>query len=212
MKNRFDRVRIRLEWVEKAVDTPVAAAKSVMSERADCPDVQDNRKSWKHRTKHHHDSDSSNSPDVDSSELEDSVSLEDSWHAHCHGQSSRSKRSMVTKGAICARTKSGRPPGLKPLKPAKPLYMEFLSYRYYWLEEFSLEMTLRDTSKVKDCVKRMQLSMRNQCFTGDDPILVLNFLARFVAEADVLGMSDAQAYLVLPYILRGVAEDDFISI
>lgn len=45
--------------------------------------------------------------------------------------------------------------------------------------------------KVKDCIKRMQLSMRNQYFTGDDPILVLDFLACFVTEADILGIIEA---------------------
>ncbi|PXF45319.1 hypothetical protein BWQ96_04909 [Gracilariopsis chorda] len=49
IEKRFDRVRIRLESVEKAVYTSAAAAvKPVVSERAVRPDVQANCKSWKH--------------------------------------------------------------------------------------------------------------------------------------------------------------------
>lgn len=36
---------------------------------------------------------------------------------------------------------------------------------------------------------------------------MLDFLACFVTEADILGMTEAQAYITLPYVLRGVAED-----
>lgn len=51
---------------------------------------------------------------------------------------------------------------------------------------------------MKDCIKRMKLTLRNQTFSGEDPILVLDFLARFVAEADILVMNEGQAYVTLP--------------
>lgn len=194
IENRFDRVQIRLESVENTLYTPAAAAKLVVSEPADRPDFQDNHRSWKYRRKPHIDSD-------------DSFFLDDSRHADCNGRSSRSKRSTATKGAFCALTKDRRHPGLKPLKPTNPRYRQLLSYRYYWLEDTSLERKPRDTSKVKGCIEWMQLSMRNQYFNVDDPILLLNFLAHFVAKANILGKSEAQAYLALPYFSRGAAKD-----
>lgn len=66
--------------------------------------------------------------------------------------------------------------------------------------------------KVKDCINWMQLSMRNQYFNAADPILVLESLTRFVAEADIFGMNEAQAYFSLLYFLRGGAEEQLISI
>ncbi|CAN8076685.1 unnamed protein product [Agarophyton chilense] len=58
----------------------------------------------------------------------------------------------------------------------------------------------------------MPLSLRNQLFSREDPILVLDFLARFVAEADILGKNEGQAYIALPYFLRGLAEDKYHSV
>lgn len=42
--------------------------------------------------------------------------------------------------------------------------------------------------------------------------MVLNFLARFVAEADILGISEGQAVVFLPFALRGLAGHQFNSI
>lgn len=58
----------------------------------------------------------------------------------------------------------------------------------------------------------MTLSMDNLCFTGEDPIMVLDFLFHFVTKANILGMNGRQAYLTLPSFLRGVAEDQYASV
>lgn len=42
-------------------------------------------------------------------------------------------------------------------------------------------------------------------FDGTDPILVFAFLYPFVAETDILGMSEAQAFKGLPHFLSGFA-------
>lgn len=42
--------------------------------------------------------------------------------------------------------------------------------------------------------------------------MILDFLARLLAEADILGMSEGQAFVALPYYSRGIAEDQFNSI
>lgn len=66
--------------------------------------------------------------------------------------------------------------------------------------------------QVKDSIKRMALSYCNQFFTREDPIFVLDFLAGFVAEANILGMNHGQAFVALPYFLRVISEDQFKSI
>lgn len=80
------------------------------------------------------------------------------------------------------------------------------------LGRFLFVPTPHGTGQVKDCIKQMALSYRNNFFTGEDPTLVLELLARFVAETDTLGMNEVQAFVVLPYFLRGIAEDQFTSI
>lgn len=47
---------------------------------------------------------------------------------------------------------------------------------------------------------------------GEDPILILNFITKYFQEAYVLGMSEAQAYISLPYFLSGFAEYKFNSV
>lgn len=51
----------------------------------------------------------------------------------------------------------------------------------------------------------MELTLRENAFSGSDLIMVLDFLSRFVSEANALSMSEAQAVVDLPYIMRGDA-------
>ena len=67
------------------------------------------------------------------------------------------------------------------------------------------------TGKVRDFIKRMDTSLQRHRFSGGDPVLILEFLRRFVQEADILGMSEAQAFLALPKFLDGTAEAHFFA-
>lgn len=79
-----------------------------------------------------------------------------------------------------------------------PMYQKLLSYRYYRLDDSSSARTSRGMGKAKDCINHMALVLTKK-FLGDDPILVLDFFAKYGQEADILGMSEAQAYIALPY-------------
>ena len=46
-------------------------------------------------------------------------------------------------------------------------------------------------------------------FDGTDPIRVFDFLARYVNEADMLDMTEAQAFIALPTFLSEPAETQF---
>lgn len=100
------------------------------------------------------------------------------------------------------------PDGAKASKPS--LYLCFvlpvLPFR-----KFSLDRTPRGTGHVQDVIKRMALSFRIQCFTGEDPIVVLDFLSQIFAKPGTLCMSGGKADIPLPYMLRGLAEDQFKS-
>lgn len=71
------------------------------------------------------------------------------------------------------------------------------------------ERTSRVTGTVKDFIKRLSITLHKREFKGEEPILVLDFLTRFVREEDMLVMSEVQAYLTLPYFVKGSAEDQF---
>ena len=86
-----------------------------------------------------------------------------------------------------------------------PLFDEALSYRFYRLQDTSQSRSSRATGKVKDLVKRIEIKMWNHRFDGDDPSSIIDFLKRFVKEADIQLMLEAQAYLALPSFLDGVA-------
>ena len=51
--------------------------------------------------------------------------------------------------------------------------------------------------------------MKKHTFDGSDPIKIFDFLTRFVNEADMLSMSEAQAFIALPNFLADPAETEF---
>ena len=48
------------------------------------------------------------------------------------------------------------------------------------------------TLEVKKHIKSLDLSLKKHIFSGEESIMVLNFLTRFVEEADTLGMTEAK--------------------
>ncbi|CAN8073884.1 unnamed protein product [Agarophyton chilense] len=124
----------------------------------------------------------------------------------------RSKSTRTTQGVIRSHEKGRRHLGLKDLKPTNPLYRKLLSYRYYRLADSSSSRTPQGTGKVKDCIKIMGLTLRSQELNGEDPKLILYFLGKIVQEADIFQMNEAQAYISLPYFLKGMAEDQHNSV
>ena len=64
---------------------------------------------------------------------------------------------------------------------------------------------------MKDFIKRMGITLNERKFDGSDPILIIDFLVRFVKEANVHKLSEAQAFVTLPYFLNGMAREEFES-
>ena len=60
-------------------------------------------------------------------------------------------------------------------------------------------------------MKRMEYTLKEYSFNGTDPIRVLAFLAKFVEEAEILRMSEGQAFMALPKLLTGFAKDQYDS-
>ena len=77
-----------------------------------------------------------------------------------------------------------------------------LNYRHYRLSKRSRRSS-KHTARARHQVKNLGLTMLPHRFTGEDPILVLDFLHRFIVEAEQLSISEDQANIALPFFLKG---------
>ena len=99
--------------------------------------------------------------------------------------------------------------GLRSIKPANSLFDKLMSYRSYRLKRTIDVRSLFDTTEVRTHLKNLTLTLKSLAFDGDDPIMIFDFLTRFVNEADMLNMSEAQAFVARPAFLKSDAEDQF---
>jgi len=99
--------------------------------------------------------------------------------------------------------------GLRSIKPANRIFDKLMSYRSYRLMVTTDTRTSRSTAEVRVHVKNLNLTMKKHTFDGSDPIKIFDFLTRFVNEADMLAMSEAQAFIALPSFLADPAETQF---
>ena len=83
-----------------------------------------------------------------------------------------------------------------------------MNYRYYRLKDARTKRSLIAIQYIKKLIKSLDITLKSK-FDGSEPILVLDFLSRFVEEADMLSMNEGQAYLVLPHYLSGSADTQF---
>ena len=169
------------------------------------------RKSRKSRRRSDH-------SDQSSSESDSDDSLSDSEDTSSHGTSSddsdSSNETRMTRDmrAISGRKRGPAHKGLKVIRPTNPLFRKVLNYQFYRLRNRRLTRSSLETGKVKDHLKRLELTFRGKHFNGDDPVSVFGFLADLVVECDILAMSEGQAYVALPHLLRGSAEEHFKSV
>lgn len=70
-----------------------------------------------------------------------------------------------------------------------------------FLDGESQGCSYRDTGKVRDYLKRMDIKLEGHCFTDEDPIRELDFLARLVREENIQGMSKALDLIAIPNCL-----------
>ena len=99
---------------------------------------------------------------------------------------------------------------LRAERPSDPTFDRLMNYRYYRLLK---RRATRDADAMIDGqrrIKALQRSLEAQAkFDGKDPILVFPFLTRFTEEADLNGLTEAQALVALPRFLTGDASLSF---
>ena len=81
-----------------------------------------------------------------------------------------------------------------------------MNYRYYRLSDIRQTRSALETKLLRDQAKTFQSTFDTTKFSGEDPILVFDFLMKFVEEADILDVSEAHAFIILSKVLKGRAE------
>ena len=81
-----------------------------------------------------------------------------------------------------------------------------MNYRYYRLSDIRQTRSALETKLLRDQAKTFQSTFDTTKFSGEDPILVFDFLMKFVEEADTLNVSETHAFIILPKVLKGRAE------
>lgn len=72
--------------------------------------------------------------------------------------------------------------------------------------------TSRETRRANDQIKRHKIGRNNLKCGRKDPILVFDLFYRFVAEADMPGMSGAQAFVALPNFWSGFDQQQYRAV
>ena len=109
------------------------------------------------------------------------------------------------RGGVFTRKKRSDFRRLKAIKPANREFRKLVDYRYYRLRDRRQKRSGKATKLVRRMISKMEVTLKDRKFDGVDKIKVLSFLSRFVREADLLGMSEAQAVLAIPSFLKGNA-------
>lgn len=101
---------------------------------------------------------------------------------------------------------------LKTLKCSNPLYDDLMIYRTYRLKKRTHKRTVKETAKVRDHIKRIDISIMYHLFTGDDPSLFFTFLAELTKECDSIDISEVNYFLSVPYLLNSTAKYQYKSV
>ena len=87
---------------------------------------------------------------------------------------------------------------LASLQTSNKRYQQLMSYRYYRLQKKAHTGDHARMTQLHSLLKNLDLSFRERKFSGQDPILIFDFLTRMVEECDT---SVSYTHLTLPTIL-----------
>lgn len=76
-----------------------------------------------------------------------------------------------------------------------------MSYRYYRLSLTSGSSESAATGELRRHINGLELTKKEHIFSGDNPILILDFLSHMAEESDILGLTEAQTYVALPQFI-----------
>ena len=103
------------------------------------------------------------------------------------------------------RPKGPKHPLVDVIRPGDPMFDRLMNYRYYRLQTRRKDMK-ESLLYLHRYQKSLDTAMKDCKFDGSDPIMILEFLTRYVEETDKLGMTEAQAFALVPNYLSGEAK------
>ena len=190
------------------VDIPSPASEQSPADfTADTPHQKDKPKRKSRKQKRSSRKKKGNSSDTSSEEDEHS-SKDDDTHSEESSSSEDSEddsESEDERGGVFIRKKRPDFRSLKVIRPSNRDYKRPLDYRYYRLAKRQQTREGQATRKAKRHISKLELIFKGRKFDGTDKIKVLAFLAKFAVEADLLRMTEGQAVLAIPEMLRGQA-------
>ena len=102
---------------------------------------------------------------------------------------------------------------LEELNPTSYLIMKLLSYRTYRLRNPQTYLSSSWRTAVRNIRRDIPPKVkRDNTFSGEDGVLVLDFLAKLVQEFDTQEMNEGQAIRLLPEFLIGMALRQYTSV
>lgn len=99
--------------------------------------------------------------------------------------------------------------GLLSIKHANKLFDKPIFYQSNRSKKKTDSRYALETTEVRGHLKTITFTMKNHNFDGNNPIKILDFLIRLVNEADILKMSEGQAFVALPKFLDDTADQNF---
>ena len=88
------------------------------------------------------------------------------------------------------------------MDPPREEFSEVTSYRHYRLKNTSSKYDGRVAGRLSRQVRAMQHTFLTEKFSGQDPILVIEFLRGFRDSADHNEVSEGAAARLMPYFLE----------
>ena len=127
--------------------------------------------------------------------------------------SSASRRYKDSEPEDVATRRRPRREELEELNPTNDLFKKLLSYRTYRLRNPQTYLSISRRTAVRKIGRDIPPKMeRDNTFSGEDGVLVLDFLAKLVQEFDTQKINEGQAIRLLPELLSGIALRQYTSV
>ena len=127
--------------------------------------------------------------------------------------SSASRRDKDAEPEDVATRRGPRWEELEELNPTNYLFKKLLSYRTYRLRNPQTYLSSSRRTAVRKIRRDIPPKVKkDNTFTGEDGVLVLDFLAKLVQEFDTQEMNEGQAIRLLPEFLSGIALRQYTSV
>ena len=127
--------------------------------------------------------------------------------------SSASRRDKDAEPEDVATRRGPRWEELEELNPTNYLFKKLLSYRTYRLRNPQTYLSSSRRTAVRKIRRNIPRKVKkDNTFTGEDGVLVLDFLAKSVQEFDTQEMNEGQAIRLLPEFLSGIALRQYTSV